>query len=112
MDLGSGSGTFINGLKIPALKWCDLKPNSQIGFGALQTKFNFQLCDETLRFSIIIDETQPILIKTEEAKNMEIENIGISMRITRRMKKQLIELQDKCIDLTEENINKYVLLKK
>lgn len=112
MDLGSESGTFINGLKIPALEWCDLNPNSQIGFGALQTQFNIQQCDETLRYSIIIDEIQPIPIKNDETKNFEIENINISMRITRKMKKRLIELQDKCIDLTEENINKYILFKK
>lgn len=114
MDLGSGFGTYINGLKIPALKWFDLNENIQICFGNLQTKFNMQLCDDTLRFSVInVDfDPEPIPKKSETQKNMEIEKLEMNMRITRRMKKAMRELQDKCINLTEKNIEKYVLYKK
>lgn len=115
MDLGSEFGTYINGIKIPPLKWFDLNPNIQICFGDLQTNFNMQMCEETLRYSIIntnFETKRPISKKSEEAKKMEIEKIGMNMRITRRMKKVMNELQDKCIDLTEKNIAKYVLKKK
>lgn len=110
MDLGSNSGTAINKLKIPALQWCDIKPLDEICFGSYKTKFNIHQCEESLMFSTFYIESH-LIQKSDETRIMEIENLDMSRRITRRMKKQMSELQDKCIDLTKENVTKFVLKK-
>lgn len=109
MDLGSTTGTSINNLQIPALQWCDIKPLDEICFGSFKTKFNIQQCEESLMFSTFYNESRHLMIKSDESRVIEFENLDMSRRITRRMKQQMVALQDKCIDLTKENVTKFVV---